>query len=248
MDIRWKIDKTSPLPYYYQLECLIQQSIEKGLLKTGDLLLSEGEIAATTGLSVGVVRQALKRLEIAQVISRQKGKKAVITARPKTKLTYLADRTSLYSELIRDGFKVHTRILKQVNMLADGEICDALEIGPNQKVIQLLRVRSVNGKPMIFWITYLNNSLCPGIDKINLRNRSLIEILQKDYDLRPYSSEETLEIVAADSYLSSLLHVPIGDPIVNIVHISRLKNGHVMEYFQAWHVARGWKFNFKSKG
>ena len=83
MDIQWKIDKTSPLPYYYQLECLIQQSIEKGLLKTGDFLLSEGEIAATTGLSVGVVRQALKRLEIAQVISRQKGKKAVITARSK---------------------------------------------------------------------------------------------------------------------------------------------------------------------
>lgn len=72
--VDWKIDTNSPIPFYYQLEKYFEQLIESGVWAKGIELPSEGEISSKYEISIGVVRQALKRLEQKNYISRRKGK------------------------------------------------------------------------------------------------------------------------------------------------------------------------------
>ena len=243
----WQIDKNSPLPYYYQLEHFIQQDIDRGILKKGVELCSEGEMAKKLDISIGVVRQALKRLENDGIVNRQKGKRARIAVDPKIKLTHMAQLSSLEQELKQKHLDVRTKVLKQVLMPANSDICELLEIEKNQDVVQLTRLRSVNGKPMIFWISHLSSKLCPGLEKEDLKNASLYMVLENRYNLKPTFTQDTLEVVHADNYLSKLLQVSIGDPLVYLISVSRLKNNTVMEHYEAWHVSDGWKFVFQSK-
>ena len=67
------IDKTSPLPIYYQLVEWIKGLIERGELKPGDSLPSEREYAERFSISRMTVRQAITELVNGGYLYRQKG-------------------------------------------------------------------------------------------------------------------------------------------------------------------------------
>src|SRR5437867_2031571 len=79
---RRRIDRASPVPYYYQLQELLKQEIESGRWQAGDLLPSEAELAVDLGISRTVIRKALDVLEGDGQVYRVKGKGTVV-ARPK---------------------------------------------------------------------------------------------------------------------------------------------------------------------
>jgi len=79
------IDKTSPVPYYYQLEQLLRERIENGRLKPGDILPSETELCSTFRVSRTVVRQALNKLCQDGIVYKEKGR-GTFVAKPKLPL------------------------------------------------------------------------------------------------------------------------------------------------------------------
>jgi hypothetical protein len=57
------IDRSSPVPYYYQLQEILKEEIERGRWGPGDMLPSEAEICALFGISRTAIRKALDVLE-----------------------------------------------------------------------------------------------------------------------------------------------------------------------------------------
>ncbi len=51
------IDKSSPVPYYYQLRQILEAEIASGRIGVGDRLPSEAELCESYGVSRTVVRQ-----------------------------------------------------------------------------------------------------------------------------------------------------------------------------------------------
>ena len=56
------LNKTSRIPYYYQIEEWLRSQIESGVLNPGDPLPSEMSLSQQLGVSRIVVRQALNEL------------------------------------------------------------------------------------------------------------------------------------------------------------------------------------------
>lgn len=56
------IDKSSPIPMYYQLESHIKNQINAGIILPGDSIPSEREYAENYGISRMTVRQAINSL------------------------------------------------------------------------------------------------------------------------------------------------------------------------------------------
>lgn len=56
------INKTSPIPIYYQLESHLKEQIKAGLLLPGDTIPSEREFAEKYEISRMTVRQAINSL------------------------------------------------------------------------------------------------------------------------------------------------------------------------------------------
>jgi GntR family transcriptional regulator len=237
-----EIDKNSPLPYYYQLEWLIRDAIDNGELNKHSLLPSVGELADQLKVSVSVVRQAFKRLEENGFLLIHKGRKARIISEKKIQLTYINSQTSLYTELLERGLKVRTKVLKKSISPASDDISKKLEIETGQRVFEISRLRLVEGKPMIFWISFLPYSICPGIENFDFKKTSLYKILLESFNLCPHYADRYLEVMKANKYEREILCIPVGEPIVCIESSTRLKNNTIMEYYKAWHTANNWKF------
>jgi GntR family transcriptional regulator len=65
------IDRTSPLPFYYQLKQILLTDLREQPLSPGDRLPGDHELCQTYGVSRTVVRQALAELETEGVIERR---------------------------------------------------------------------------------------------------------------------------------------------------------------------------------
>ncbi|HUY24173.1 MAG TPA: GntR family transcriptional regulator, partial [Candidatus Saccharimonadales bacterium] len=76
------IDRATPIPYYYQLQEILKEEIERGTWQPGDLLPSEADLGQRFNLSRTVIRKALDVLEADGDISRVKGKGSIV-AQPK---------------------------------------------------------------------------------------------------------------------------------------------------------------------
>jgi len=69
-----EIDRSLPIPVYYQLKVLIQKQIESGELRPGDKVLTEAELCERYGISRTPVRQALLDLVREGVLTRRAGR------------------------------------------------------------------------------------------------------------------------------------------------------------------------------
>ncbi len=242
----WEIDRQSPVPYYHQLERYITQEIEKNIWKKGDFLPSENEIANRLGVSVGVVRQAYQRLEQSGIIKRQKGKQAQVVIEPKVELKFIQRNLCHFNELKSKGFNIRTKVLEARIILKSDKIAGYLKIKDTQPIIKIFRVRYVEGEPVIAWTSFLPATLCPGLEKIDLRNVSLYDVIYDRYGLQNYRQEGNMEVVIAARYESKLLKLQPGEAVIYIESIGFLQNNRVLEYYEGWHRADKWKFNFSS--
>lgn len=59
---RIKIDRTSPVPLYYQIEAELQRLLDSGVLQPGDKMPGDWELCEALGVNRGTVRQAIARL------------------------------------------------------------------------------------------------------------------------------------------------------------------------------------------
>ena len=68
-----RIDRSSPIPIYYQLKTLIREQIESGVWRPGDRIPTEQELCRIYGISRAPVRQALKELVHEGLLIRRPG-------------------------------------------------------------------------------------------------------------------------------------------------------------------------------
>ena len=79
---RGRLDRTSFVPLYYQLQEVLKEQIESGVWAPGEALPSEPQLARRFGISRVVVRQALAILQDDRQIVRVKGR-GTFVAQPK---------------------------------------------------------------------------------------------------------------------------------------------------------------------
>ena len=68
------IDKSSPIPVYYQLKNDFIKKIANGVWKTGECISSERELCEIYGVSRMTIRQAIGELVQEGILTRKKGK------------------------------------------------------------------------------------------------------------------------------------------------------------------------------
>jgi len=240
----FRVDKASPLPYYYQLERFIQSLIDKGYLKKLDELKAEGEIASLCNISVGVVRHALKRLEQSGAIIRRKGKRAVVKGKQKIQVEFSQKQYGGYKELEKQGFKVNTKVIYNTLTEPEVKVKEKLKINKGDKIIKIIRIRSIEDQPVIFWISYVPFHLCPDLAQYDLTDCSLNSVVYELYGIRTNSVECSLEVIRGEQEICRLLNKPLDEPLIYIESTNFLEDERVFQLTEAWHTSDNWSFNF----
>jgi GntR family transcriptional regulator len=238
------IDLNSPVPYYAQVKEVIKGSISQAGLKPGDQLPGEADLGAIFQVSRTVIRQALDELEYEGQISRRKGKGTFVAA-PKIIESLAQKLTGFYQDMAEKGFPPASRILKQAQSQADAKVAAYLNLELSAPVVEIERLRFVQGEPLVLVTTYFPYELCKDLLDLDLAHQSLYALLEQRLGLVIARGRRYLEAVAANPYQAELLQVEPGAPLMLLDSVGFLEDGTPLEYYHALH--RGDRSRFEAE-
>ena len=103
-----RVDRSSPVPLYFQVAQHLEHLIESGELAAGARLENEIDLADQLGLSRPTMRRAIDYLVDRGLLVRKRG---VGTQVVHAKVRRQVELTSLYDDLAKAGRDPHTRVL-----------------------------------------------------------------------------------------------------------------------------------------
>ena len=229
------LDHSTPVPLYYQFKQWLSGCIFSGELEPGSRLPDELELCERLGVSRGVVRQALTELCYEGLIYRQRGRGTFVTA-PKTAEGLISELGGLADDAALRGQKVQSKVLVLREAPATDTVAQRLSIAPGEPVVELERVRRLDGEPHVLTMTYLPAAMVPGLVERDLNgSASLYRLLREDFGLPVVSSRRRVEAATAGVREARLLRLGRGDPLLVLRSISYTTGRRPLEYFVAFH-------------
>ncbi len=229
-----QIDFDSHVPYYAQLLDLLRADLRYGVWKPGDQLPGEHSLCDTYGVSRTVVRQALGEMESDGLITRRKGKGAFVTE-PKIVESLAQRLTGFYQDMRERGHRPISQVLFQDVIPAPAKVARRLDIQAEEPVVYLRRLRFVQGEPFVLVSSYLPNSLCPGLEKVDFREQSLYSYLELHCGLVIVRGRRVIEAVGANAEEAKYLQVSVGAPLILLDSVSYGEDDMPIEYYHAAH-------------
>lgn len=224
-----EIDKSSPMPLYYQLEELIRRAIAKEELKPGEMIPTEFEIIEYFNLSRTTVRQALADLVNDNLLYKKKGV-GTFVAKPKIDLQYMGNMISYDDQIKGMGMTPSTQVIKFETLTADAFIAEQMELKKGSKVIELIRVRFADGEPIAVVQSFLPYDLCAFILDVDFEQNSLYQTLAGERNTTVVRVERVVEAKIISREDSKLLNVERGFPVQSFLNKAYNEAGRVLEY------------------
>ncbi len=224
----------SNVAYYLQVIDLIKALIHGRIWIAGSKIPAELQLCSSYGVSRTVIRQALGELKLEGLVTARKGK-GTFVAEPKINESSAWKLTGFYEDMIERGLKPLTEVLHNRVIPCPENIATHLQVASGSPVIDIERVRSLQGAPIQLVTSCIPYDLCPQLATVDLTVRSLYEYLEKECGLFIVRGRQLIEAVAANELEARLLRVERRSPLVMLDSISYLEDGRPVEYYHAVH-------------
>lgn len=188
----------------------LASSLASGRWPPGSLLPSERALAEELGVGRTTLRHALKELADAGILepAPQRGwfvARAYISEGPNVLMGFSEGAAAR-------GLTAGSRTVSQVLRPCSFEVAELLGVPPASDVVELERVRTLDGLPVAVQSISLPHKLVPGLESRSLEGVSLYRLLHEAYGLMPSRCDYTLQAEAASDHVAALLEVPVGSP------------------------------------
>ena len=230
------IDKTSPVPFYYQLRQLLEQAISSGVLGVDDKIPTEAALCERYDVSRTVVRQALSDLEHTGLVVRQKGRGTFVAA-PKL--------SEFVAQTLTRGERLETTVLRLEVEPVSPHVAGMLDLPDSEQIVLLERLRYLRGEPLVVTTAYMPYALCAPILDLNMSDRSLFETYERELGYRLHRGTRAIEARAASAEIAEHLGVREGAPVLAFSGVTYIEDGRAIEYFVGVH--RGDRSRFETE-
>lgn len=224
------LDPRSPVPLYHQLAELLRRRMDAERWTPGFKLPSEHELCRAHGVTRPTVRQALDSLLREGLVAKRRGLGTFVAPpRPPVGLFSLAGTTEAFA---RQRLRLKTRVLKVEAVTG----CPVAEEPAARRWVRLERLRTVNGKPALFERTWVLADAAPGLERLNLNDRSLYRTLLDRFGLAVEGGTQRFVAVPADPRVARALGIRTGMPVLRVVRkldLTGRRGGLRVEVFAA---------------
>jgi len=228
------LDRNAGAPPWTQFRDVVRGKILQGELAVGAKLPTEAEFGEQYGISRIVVREALADLVRNGLIYKIRGQGAFVSARERDE-DFVSTVLGFSDEMARKGRTVRTQVLMQELRAPTAQEASSLVLTEADMVVALKRLRSVDGELQLLVETAVPADLAPGLHRARLENRSLYDVLRRQYGLRIVRAERWIDAVAPDAQTCELLGMASAEPLLRIESIAYGSNGRPLEYYRALH-------------
>ncbi len=168
------LDRSSPVPLYFQVAQQIESAISTGQLGPGSKLDNEISLADQFGLSRPTMRRAIQELVDKGLLVRKRG---VGTQVVRGQVTRPVELTSLWDDLTRNRQAPRTTVLDNVVIPAEERIAARLDVPVGAKVLHLRRLRWADGEPLAILENFLPETLLD-LGSADLEDRGLYQLMR----------------------------------------------------------------------
>lgn len=226
-DLFADLDKTSPVPLYYQMATRLEEAIRSEALPPGARLENEISLGNRLGLSRPTVRRAIQELVDKGLLVRRRG---IGTQVVHGKVTRSVELTSLYEDLSRSGQAPETQVILHEVARADETAATELGVAVGDDVLHLTRLRLADGVP----IALMENTLpseYTDITREDLEARGLYQLL-RERGVTIRVANQRIGARAASSRESTLLELGKGAPVLTMSRTAFDSSGRAVEFGQ----------------
>ena len=239
--------KDGAVPLYRQLKKSLNDQIEMGFIKPGQLIPSERTLCLQHGISRITVRRCISELIYERILYRRQGKGTFVARRKiQQGLARIVNFTQTVLEL---GMKPSTTILSVESMSAIGEVAKELGLPIAARVVRLALLGMGDEEPLVFYESFFPPDIGRKITQ-EAKKREKEGVPFSTYDLYdesagvfPFTVNQAFEAITANDRLSVIMKLKKGAPILLITSIFLDRNQQPLEFRKAMYRGDRYKFH-----
>jgi GntR family transcriptional regulator len=223
-----KLDESSSLPLYQQLQRALRQAIEGRVLGPTDALPPERDLADEFHVSRITVRKAIDGLVSEGLLVRRQGSGTFVSSRVEKNFSKL---TSFSEDMRARGRAPHSVWLRKSAGSVTPEEALTLRSSPGTPVFRFHRIRFADDTPMAVEYATVLGSCLPAIEAVE---SSLYEALERTGN-RPVRALQRLRAVLLAAEQAELLKASERDAGLLVERLGFLKDGRAVEFTQTYY-------------
>lgn len=202
------IDKSSPIPVYYQLKNDLTSKIAQGVWKPGECIASERELCEIYGVSRMTIRQAVGELVQEGILLRIKGKGTFVCEQKLKQQDMMS-----FTEIIKQtGNELVTEVLEFSTIETPEGFEDIFSL---DELYKIKRKRMVDNECIALETVYIPVDYCGYINK-EMLNGSLFKILEGFGYIVDYS-KSSISAIILNQELREIFDVDKEVPMLKII-------------------------------
>lgn len=218
------LDRTGPVPLYYQISSRLEGAIRSGEIAPGARLENEIAIGERLSLSRPTVRRAIQELVDKGLLVRRRG---IGTQVVQGQMTRPVELTSLYEDLLSTRHEPGTRVLDSGLRPADESVAEALGVAVGSEVMHFRRQRFSDGAPVAILENHLPAEFAD-IEPRQLEAQGLYQLLRaRGVTIRVANQRIGARAASADE--AALLEVHEGGPLLTMERTAYDDAGRAIE-------------------
>ncbi|MBV9207051.1 MAG: GntR family transcriptional regulator [Actinobacteria bacterium] len=232
-----RLDRSSPVPLYFQAAQHLERMIESGELPMGTRLDNETDLAEALGLSRPTMRRAIEYLVRRGLLVRKRG---IGTQVVHAKVTREVELTSLYDDLGSSGREPFTRVVSFRTEAAPEEVAAKLGIAAGTEVYVFDRLRYADAEPLALMRNHVPAHLA-SLTAAGLEAQGLYNLLRAN-GIHLRIAKQEIGARAATAAEARALGERRGAPVLTMERSAYDDHGRAVEYGS--HIYRASRYSF----
>jgi GntR family transcriptional regulator len=242
----------------------LARRVASGELPPGSQLPAEPQLASDLGVSRATLREALRSLEDEGLLSRTPGAGTFVTARPRLS-NNLDVNFGVTEAILAAGMEPGTSEAEVTDGPATTDEARRLALAPGSEVLAVERVRTADGRPVVFSRDVLSAALAEeqlrgkragrngrrgslsGLRRA-LARRSVYEVLETELGLVIHHGVAMLRPMAAPARIAERLGVRRGTLVLYVRQVDHDLDGRPLLYSHEHHLADAFEFTVVRRG
>ena len=232
------LDRSSPVPLYYQVATRLPELIEKGEIGVGARIENEVDLAERLGVSRPTTRRAIQYLVERGMLVRKRGV-GTLVVHPKVRRP--VELSSLYDDLVAGDRAPRTEVLDLRVIPASDAVAASLSLEQGAEVTWIERLRYAGGEPLALMHNAIPVDVL-AVTEADLAAHGLYELLRRAGHV-PRIATQVIGARSATATEARTLAEKRGASLLTMTRTAWDASGKALEYGS--HLYRASRYSFE---